>query len=129
MSAKLNSRGRAFTTTFVYRAQSVVTCVEDNAIKSGKRVNRIAVMNYKHWAALTVLMICISYLTGCSHRPAAVEGSKCYATAMPKVGEGGLAWGDTQKSARSTALANCERYASRSGGLPQTCRIVQARCK
>lgn len=96
---------------------------------SAERVNRTMVMKYKHWAASSILAICLSLMAGCSHRPTAVEGSKCYATAMPTVGEGGLAWGDTQKSARSSALDNCERYASRSGGSPATCRIVEARCK
>ncbi|MGV8920878.1 MAG: DUF4189 domain-containing protein [Pseudomonas sp.] len=82
-----------------------------------------------YWVAPSILAASLSLLAGCSHRPSAVEGSKCYATAMPTVGEGGLAWGDNQKSARNKALENCEQYAGRSGGTPKTCRIVEARCK
>ncbi|WP_397452584.1 hypothetical protein [Pseudomonas sp. NA-150] len=83
----------------------------------------------RQWLAASILAACLAPLAGCTHHPAAVEGSRCYATAMPTVGEGGLAWGDNQKTARTSALDNCERYAGRSGGTPGTCRIVEARCK
>jgi len=60
---------------------------------------------------------------------ASSTGSICYAKALPTVGEGGLAWGDTLDIARQKSLNNCIRYAGRSGGTPNTCQVVLAECK
>lgn len=84
---------------------------------------------------LSVLVVSLSSITGCSRSHAEwrnttpVQGSNCYAKALPTAGEGGLAWGDTLQTARSYSLYNCKRYASRSGGAPDTCKVVESRCK
>ncbi|MBT2294618.1 hypothetical protein J7E61_04415 [Pseudomonas fluorescens] len=47
---------------------------------------------------------------------------------MPTKGHGGSAWAPTMGQARTDAMNNCYKYAGQSGGTPQTCRIVEARC-
>jgi hypothetical protein len=87
------------------------------------------------WILLSLLAANLALLAGCSGktttaRPAASSiGSTCYAKALPTVGEGGLAWGNTLNIARHKSLANCKRYAGRSGGTPDTCQVVLAECK
>jgi hypothetical protein len=73
--------------------------------------------------------------TGCAGESVAARyagssaGSKCYAKALPTAGEGGLAWGSTLSIARNKSMANCARYADRSGGTPTTCQVVLAECR
>lgn len=64
-------------------------------------------------------------LAGCS----SVSGSKCFAKALPTSGEGSLAWDNDLSSARAKSVADCRRYAARSGGSPETCKVVVAKCK
>ncbi len=40
-----------------------------------------------------------------------------------------MAWGSTLSIARKKSLDNCIRYAGRSGGTPDTCKVVMAECK
>lgn len=57
------------------------------------------------------------------------EGSnRCYAKAMPTKGHGGSAWAPTIGQARTDAMNNCYKFAGQTGGTPQTCKIVEARC-
>ncbi|RBB97435.1 hypothetical protein C3E97_027305 [Pseudomonas sp. MWU12-2115] len=81
------------------------------------------------WLLLTLLATTLALTAGCSSKRYATNGSNCYAKAVPTSGEGGLAWGDTLSMARKKSLNNCMRYASRSGGTPNTCQVVQAQCK
>jgi hypothetical protein len=87
------------------------------------------------WILLSLLAVNLALLTGCSGKTttarysASSTGSTCYAKALPTVGEGGLAWGDTLNIARQKSLDNCIRYAGRSGGTPNTCHVVLAECK
>lgn len=90
----------------------------------------------EHTSRLISSLLVISVLlTGCSSKPAKAHyasttlGSSCYAKALPTTGEGGLAWGSTMGIARLKSLNNCKRYAGRSGGTPNTCRVVLAECK
>ena len=53
---------------------------------------------------------------------------QCYAKAMPTRGHGGSGWGPTIGQARTDAMNNCYKYAGQTGGTPQTCKIVEARC-
>ncbi|MDD1976099.1 hypothetical protein [Pseudomonas tussilaginis] len=82
-----------------------------------------------------LLAIGLVLSSGCSSKStkaryqAANAGSACHAKAMPTAGEGGLAWGSTLQIARQKSLHNCMRYASRSGGTPNTCKVVLADCK
>ncbi|MFJ4192671.1 hypothetical protein [Pseudomonas sp. NPDC089534] len=86
---------------------------------------------------LTLLAVTFALAAGCSDKKANVRyaavsaqtGSNCYAKALPTLGEGGLAWGDTLSMARQKSMANCMRYAGRSGGTPDTCQVVLAECK
>lgn len=86
------------------------------------------------WLLGFLLAIHLALSTGCSGKPSATRyaaptiGSACYAKAIPTVGEGGLAWGDTLNMARQKSLSNCARYAGRSGGTPSTCKVVLAQC-
>ncbi|MNC53955.1 hypothetical protein [Pseudomonas alkylphenolica] len=83
----------------------------------------------------SLLAISLALAAGCSSKPAKTTysssqaGSSCYAKALPTAGEGGLAWGATLQMARQKSLNNCIRYAGRSGGTPDTCRVVLAECK
>lgn len=54
--------------------------------------------------------------------------NRCYAKAMPTKGHGGSAWAPTMGQARTDAMNNCYKFAGQSGGTPQTCKIVEARC-
>jgi hypothetical protein len=87
------------------------------------------------WLLLCLLAINLVLASGCSNKAATIRyapsalGSACYAKALPTVGEGGLAWGDTLNMARQKSLSNCARYAGRSGGTPSTCQVVLAECK
>ncbi len=87
------------------------------------------------WALPSLLAISLALTAGCSgkasrHRNStASTGSNCYAKALPTAGEGGLAWGSTLSIARKKSLDNCIRYAGRSGGTPNTCKVVLAECK
>ncbi|EJM59542.1 hypothetical protein PMI29_04264 [Pseudomonas sp. GM49] len=91
------------------------------------------------WILLSLLAVNLALLAGCSGKattaphPASNTGSNtgsvCFAKALPTVGEGGLAWGDTLDVARQKSLDNCIRYAGRSGGTPNTCHVVMAECK
>jgi hypothetical protein len=87
------------------------------------------------WVLLSLLAANLALTGGCSGKSSTARysasniGSACYAKALPTVGEGGLAWGDTLKIARQKSLNNCIRYAGRSGGTPSTCQVVLAECK
>ncbi|AGZ35059.1 hypothetical protein C4Q28_15405 [Pseudomonas sp. SWI6] len=89
--------------------------------------------NYLFASAL--IAISLAMTAGCSNKTSkaryamATTGSKCYAKALPSSGEGGLAWGNTLSIAQQKSLNNCIRYASRSGGTPDTCQVVLAKCK
>ncbi|WP_419710189.1 hypothetical protein [Pseudomonas sp. NFX224] len=87
------------------------------------------------WLLPALLAINLALIVGCAGKSATPRytasnaGSACYAKALPTVGEGGLAWGDTLNMARQKSLTNCARYAGRSGGTPSTCKVVLAECK
>ena len=87
------------------------------------------------WVLLSLLAIPLALTAGCAGKAATARysastiGDNCYAKALPTSGEGGLAWGSTLNMARKKSLANCIRYAGRSGGTPTTCQVVLAECK
>ncbi|WP_082377771.1 hypothetical protein [Pseudomonas sp. RIT-PI-q] len=87
------------------------------------------------WVLLSLLAINLALTAGCAGKAATARysasntGSACYAKALPTVGEGGLAWGDSLSMARKKSLDNCIRYAGRSGGTPDTCQVVLAQCR
>jgi hypothetical protein len=87
------------------------------------------------WLLSALLALCLALTAGCAGKTTPTRysapnaGSACYAKALPTVGEGGLAWGDTLKMAREKSMFNCMRYAGRSGGTPSTCQVVLAECK
>lgn len=85
------------------------------------------------WILLSLLGINLALATGCTGNAAtaryATIGDSCYAKALPTAGEGGLAWGSSLNMARKKSLNNCIRYAGRSGGTPDTCKVVLAECK
>ncbi|EJM77771.1 hypothetical protein [Pseudomonas sp. GM55] len=93
------------------------------------------------WILFSLLAANLALLAGCSGKastamatapaqaPATNTGSVCFAKALPTIGEGGLAWGDTLAIARQKSLSNCIRYAGRSGGTPGTCKVVFSECK
>ena len=87
------------------------------------------------WILTSLLAINLALAAGCSSKAATARyatsslGDSCYAKALPTVGEGGLAWGSTLNMARKKSLNNCIRYAGRSGGTPDTCKVVLAECK
>lgn len=87
------------------------------------------------WVLPCLLAINLALASGCAgktstaHYSSSIAGSACYAKALPTVGEGGLAWGDTLNMARQKSMNNCIRYAGRSGGTPNTCQVVLAECK
>ncbi|WP_286912280.1 MULTISPECIES: hypothetical protein [unclassified Pseudomonas] len=90
---------------------------------------------YAQWAAHALLALALVLAAGCSSKSskarqyAAAPGSNCFAKAVPTTGEGGLAWGNTLSIARQKSMNNCIRYAGRSGGTPNTCQVVMAKCK
>ncbi|MDD1139846.1 hypothetical protein M5G22_19985 [Pseudomonas sp. TNT2022 ID233] len=74
--------------------------------------------------------ILLTLTASCSSKPHyATTGDRCYAKAVPTSGEGGLAWGATLGIAQKKSMNNCVRYAGRSGGTPNTCQVVLAKCK
>ncbi|MBS5849007.1 MAG: hypothetical protein KID08_25290 [Pseudomonas putida] len=87
------------------------------------------------WALTTLLALSLALTAGCSSKGSKARyatpavGSNCFAKAVPTTGEGGLAWGNTLSIARQKSMNNCIRYAGRSGGAPQTCQVVMAKCK
>ncbi|MHC8400761.1 hypothetical protein ACYZTX_15125 [Pseudomonas sp. MDT1-17] len=87
------------------------------------------------WVLLSLLAINLVLTAGCAGKAATARysapsvGSSCYAKALPSAGEGGLAWGATLSMARKKSLDNCIRYAGRSGGTPNTCKVVLAECR
>jgi len=87
------------------------------------------------WALATLLCLSLAFTTGCSSKASQARyatpavGSNCFAKAVPTIGEGGLAWGNTLSIAQQKSLNNCVRYASRSGGTPRTCQVVLAKSK
>lgn len=85
------------------------------------------------WALPGLLIVNLALMAGCSSKPATVRyahaGSNCHATAVPTLGEGGLAWANSLSAAQVKAMESCKRYASRSGGTPGTCHVVLAKCK
>jgi hypothetical protein len=87
------------------------------------------------WVLHFLLAINLVLTAGCAGKAATARysasniSSSCYAKALPTAGEGGLAWGSTLEMAREKSLANCMRYAGRSGGAPNTCHVVLAECK
>lgn len=87
------------------------------------------------WVLPSLLAINLALAAGCAGKAATARysasslGDSCYAKALPTVGEGGLAWGSTLNMARTKSLNNCIRYAGRSGGTPNTCKVVLAECK
>ncbi|VVQ11531.1 hypothetical protein PS938_03675 [Pseudomonas fluorescens] len=90
---------------------------------------------WSSWLLLSLLAVDLALIAGCSGKASTARysapgtGSACYAKALPTVGEGGLAWGDTLDIARQKSLSNCIRYSGRSGGTPSTCKVVMAECK
>jgi len=90
---------------------------------------------YARWAGHALLALCLALAAGCSSKhkqaryAAPAPGSNCFAKAVPTLGEGGLAWGNTLSIARQKSMNNCIRYAGRSGGTPNTCQVVMAKCK
>ena len=81
---------------------------------------------------LILLALSLAFIAGCSSKKPPTQyasASNCYAKAVPTVGEGGLAWGSSLGVARSKSMNNCIRYAGRSGGTPNTCKVVLAQCK
>ncbi|HEX4551182.1 MULTISPECIES: hypothetical protein [unclassified Pseudomonas] len=84
---------------------------------------------HSSWLLFALLASILMLTAGCSSKRYATVGSNCYAKAVPDSGEGGLAWGDTLSMARKKSMNNCMRYASRSGGTPNTCQVVVAQCK
>jgi hypothetical protein len=81
---------------------------------------------------LTLIALSLALTAGCSsrkHYPPSGVGDACYAKALPTVGEGGLAWGSSLNMARQKSMNNCIRYAGRSGGTPDTCQVVLAKCR
>ncbi|MFW9081971.1 hypothetical protein ACOI9X_22265 [Pseudomonas sp. P2757] len=87
----------------------------------------------RKWILPSILIISLMFTAGCTrksaHYSASNVGDSCYAKALPTVGEGGLAWGSSLSVARKKSLSNCMRYAGRSGGTPNTCQVVLAKCK
>lgn len=84
------------------------------------------------WVLPTLIIVSLALGTGCSsrkHYPPSGIGDSCYAKAVPTVGEGGLAWGSSLNMARQKSMNNCILYAGRSGGTPDTCRVVLAKCR
>ncbi len=84
------------------------------------------------WVWPMLIAISLSLIPGCSntkHYPPSGVGDSCYAKALPTIGEGGLAWGASLNIARQKSMNNCIRYAGRSGGTPNTCQVVLAKCK
>lgn len=87
------------------------------------------------WILLSLLATNLALTAGCAGKAATTRyaasniGSSCYAKALPTVGEGGLAWGDSLSMARKKSLDNCIRYAGRSGGTPDTCQVVLSECR
>jgi hypothetical protein len=84
------------------------------------------------WGMLTLIGLSLTLGAGCSsrkHYPPSGVGDACYAKALPSVGEGGLPWGSSLNMARQKSMNNCIRYAGRSGGTPNTCQVVLAKCK
>ncbi|RON81129.1 hypothetical protein [Pseudomonas fluorescens] len=84
------------------------------------------------WGMLTLIGLSLTLVAGCSsrkHYPPSGVGDACYAKALPTVGEGGLAWGSSLNMARQKSMNNCIRYAGRSGGTPDTCQVVLAKCR
>ena len=84
------------------------------------------------WGMLTLIGLSLMFTAGCSsrkHYPPSGVGDACYAKALPSVGEGGLAWGSSLNMARHKSMNNCIRYAGRSGGTPDTCQVVLAKCR
>nr|WP_150805749.1 DUF4189 domain-containing protein [Pseudomonas fluorescens] len=84
---------------------------------------------------LSVLAVSLSFIAGCANKhgegrsSTPTGGSRCFAKAMPTLGEGSLAWGPNLQRVRSSSINNCRRYAGRSGGTPNTCKVVLAQCK
>lgn len=87
------------------------------------------------WGLLYLLALPLALTAGCAGKTSPplyktpAIGSNCYAKALPTLGEGGLAWGATLSTARQKSLDNCMRYAGRSGGTPDTCKVVMAECR
>ncbi|MDI3355029.1 hypothetical protein MO767_11795 [Pseudomonas sp. UYIF39] len=87
------------------------------------------------WGLLSLLAINLALTAGCTgkastaHYSTSSIGDSCYAKALPTAGDGGLAWGSNLNMARKKSLDNCIRYAGRSGGTPNTCKVVLAECK
>lgn len=88
---------------------------------------------HKYVLALPLLALSLALTASCSSKHAntryASQGANCYAKALPSSGEGGLAFGPTLATASRKSLDSCMRYAGRSGGTPQTCQVVVAKCK
>lgn len=103
--------------------------------RRGTGMNGKTVRQCSTWALPALLGIHFALTAGCSGRSATTRyytsttGSNCYAKALPTSGTGGLAWGSTLSVARKKSMANCMRYAGRSGGTPGTCQVVLAECK
>jgi hypothetical protein len=77
------------------------------------------------WALPALLTLPLLLLAGCASAP----GSKCFAKALPTSGEGSLAWDNDLTTARVKSVADCRRYAARSGGSPETCKVIVAKCE
>ncbi|MHC8406777.1 hypothetical protein [Pseudomonas sp. TMB3-21] len=98
-------------------------------------MTRLSAAHCSSWVPLILLATVLGLTAGCagnaakSRYSASTIGSSCYAKALPTVGEGGLAWGDTLNMARKKSMNNCVRYAGRSGGTPNTCQVVLAQCR
>ncbi|WP_445178053.1 hypothetical protein [Pseudomonas sp. McL0111] len=92
-------------------------------------MNKITARQLQSCALLCLISATLALTAGCSSKRYSSAGSNCYAKAVPTSGEGGLAWGDTLSMARKKSMDNCMRYATRSGGTPNTCQVVLAQCK
>lgn len=96
-------------------------------------MNRITASPCLPWVLSSLMVLMFVSASGCSGKGGTerdpIQGSNCFAKALPTAGEGGLAWGDTLHSARKKSLNSCMRYAGRSGGTPGTCQVVLAKCR
>ena len=65
------------------------------------------------WCLCVLLVISLATTAGCTRKASiarhatALQGSNCYAKALPTAGEGSLAWGVSLGIARQKSLNNC----------------------
>ncbi|WP_080708174.1 MULTISPECIES: hypothetical protein [Pseudomonas] len=84
------------------------------------------------WGLLSLLAIGLSLTAACAGKSASARytasniGSNCYAKALPTVGEGGLAWGDTLSMARKKSLNGVVRRNPRNFRQPSSSPATSA---